>query len=330
METAIVLIITGFIFLIKGADWLVEGGSNIAKKLHIPELVIGMTIVSIGTSLPELIVSVQAAMQGHSDMSIGNIVGSNIVNLFLILSICTMVKGLPFKKQTKYIDNFILIFATAMLLVVANNGIEYIITRTEGFVLLGACVLYMIYNSIMALVGEKFDAEEDEKEKSDEEKAKEKEERKKISILKSLVGIAIGCIALKYGGDFVVDNAVIIAEHFGMTEKMISVTIIAIGTSLPELVTSVIATRKGDLDLAIGNIIGSCICNIFLIIGLSAVIAPITYSVGYNADLTLLFIGTLLFAAFPFIGTKDTMTIRNGFSFFILYLIYFANTIYFQ
>lgn len=313
-------ILVGFILLVKGADFLVDGGSNIAKKFHIPEIIIGMTIVSVGTSMPELMVSVNSAMNGLSDISVGNIVGSNIANLFLILGICAMMRKLPYKKQTKWIESGIAILCTVLFLLFANNGGNNIITRQEGFILIGLCIVFIIYNIIMAKIGEKFDgiSEENSEENSNN-----------ISVIKSIILIIIGCVGLKFGGDFVVNGATKIAKTFGVTEKLISLTIVAIGTSLPELVTSITATKKGDVDMAIGNIIGSGIFNILLIIGISAILSPIKYSTNYNNDLLLLLMGTILFAMFPFIDEKDHMTRRDGTSFFIIYVIYFMNTIYF-
>lgn len=320
MILSILGILIGLVLLVKGADFLVDGGSNIAKKFHIPEIVIGMTIVSIGTSMPELMVSVDSALNGFSDISVGNVIGSNMANLFLILGVCAMMKNLPYKNQTKFIESGIAIFCTVLLLLFANNGGNNIITRNEGFILTGFCILFIIYNIIMAKVGEKFDGVPDEvrTEKNDN-----------ISVPKSLFLIIIGCIALKFGGDFVVNSAVKIAKTVGITEKLISLTIIAIGTSLPELVTSITATKKNDVDMAIGNIIGSGIFNILLIIGFSSILSPIKYATNYNNDLLLLLMGTVLFALFPFTGEKDHMTRTNGKAFFAIYVIYFMNTIYF-
>lgn len=321
MILSILGILIGLVLLVKGADFLVDGGSNIAKKFHIPEIVIGMTIVSIGTSMPELMVSVDSALNGFSDISVGNVIGSNMANLFLILGVCAMMKNLPYKNQTKFIESGIAIFCTVLLLLFANNGGNNIITRNEGFILTGFCILFIIYNIIMAKVGEKFDGV------PDEVRAEKNED---ISVPKSLFLIIIGCVALKFGGDFVVNSAVKIAKTVGITEKLISLTIIAIGTSLPELVTSITATKKNDVDMAIGNIIGSGILNILLIIGFSSILSPIKYATNYNNDLLLLLMGTVLFALFPFTGEKDHMTRTNGKAFFTIYVIYFMNTIYFE
>ena len=247
----IILIIIGFILLIKGADFIVDSGSRIARKINISEIVVGMTIVSIGTSMPELIISIKSAVSGSSDISVGNVIGSNMANLFLVLGICSLIREIPIKRQTKLIENEIAILSVALLLFFANNKENYIITKNEGIILLICFILFVIYNIIMAKVGNKFDNIEE-----NIEDINNKEENSN-SIIKNIFLIVIGAIPLKFGGDFVVDNAIEIARNFNITEKLISVTIIALGTSLPEVVTSIIAARKNDIDMAVGNIIGS-------------------------------------------------------------------------
>lgn len=320
----IFLMIIGFVLLIKGADFLVEGGSNIAKKFHIPELVIGLTIVSIGTSMPELMVSLTSALEGHADMSIGNVVGSNISNLLLILGICAIIKNLKFKKETKYFESPFALIVTVLLFILANNnlsGQSNTINRTEGIILLSICIAFIIYNIVMAKRGEEFDGISKDLVISDIRL------NSKRFIAKSVFFIILGIVLLKFGGDFVVNSATEIAKAFGMSEKMISLTIIAIATSLPELVTSIVATKKGEVDLAIGNIIGSCIFNIVLIIGVSACITPIVYSVNYNRDLIILIAATLLLGLFPFIGKKNEMTRINGIIYFLAYVAYMVNLV---
>ena len=311
MFLAIVFIIVGFFLLIKGADFLVDGASGIAKKFNIPSIIIGLTIVAIGTSMPELMVSTTAALDGHSDMSIGNVVGSNIANLFLILGVCSIIKPLIFQKETEKIENFITIFATLILLYFGNNMESNIIIRQEGIILITCCILFIIYNIYMA-----------KKRKEGTIVELEESDGKNLSVSKSIFGIILGIVALKLGGDLVVEYASKIAQMIGLSEKIISVTIIAFSTSLPELITSINATIKGETDMAIGNIIGSQIFNIFLIIGVSALLCPINYSFEYNIDMVFLTFGTILFAIFPFIGKKHYMTKANGVFFVIIYAIY--------
>lgn len=321
MIVSIIFIILGFILLIKGADFLVDGASNIAKKFHIPEIIIGLTVISIGTSMPELFVSITSALDGHSDMAIGNVVGSNVCNLLFILGVSTIIKSIIFKKETRLIETPICLAVTLVFALVSN--ISQDITRIEGIVLIGLFLLFIIYTIIMAKKGEKFDKETNEE--VNEEKLEEvslKVQEKKTSIIKDVLYVIIGIVALKFGGDFTVNHSVNIAEYFNLSEKIIGITILALGTSLPELVTSVSAAIKGKSDIAIGNILGSNIFNMLLIIGVSAVIKPISYNISYNTDLIILAIGTIILALFPIIPPKNKMTRANGIIYLILYAIY--------
>ncbi len=319
----IILIIVGFLLLIKGADLLVDGASYIAKKFHIPEIVIGLTIVSIGTSMPELVVSLTSALDGHSDIALGNVIGSNITNMFLILGLCAIIKPLAFKKETRLIENPMTLAVTVIFFIVCLFGLGYHeITQTEGLILLVLCIGFIIYNIIMAKEGEDFDKEEG-MEPTPEPKLK----GRKRKMLKAVIFIALGIAGLKFGGDFVVNNAVLIAGTLGISEQIISLTIVAFSTSLPELITSVTATRKGDTDMAIGNILGSQIFNIVLIIGLSSFIHPISYSTGYNLEMILLIIGTIMLGLYPFIGKKNTMTRINGSIFVSIYCVYMTSIV---
>ena len=321
----VIIIIIGFVLLIKGADFLVDGASEIAKKFNIPEIVIGLTIVAIGTSMPELVVSVTSALQGHSDIAIGNVVGSNISNMFFILGVCAVIKPLLFKRETKFFEIPFTILTTIILFFLCINGTNSeinMVTKQEGLILLGICILFIIYNLIMAKKGEEFENPEN----IIEIKVKDK----KVSpVWESLFGIVLGIIALKLGGDFVVDNAVEIAKALGISEKLISLTIVAFSTSLPELITSIAATKKGETDMAIGNIIGSQIFNILLIIGLSAFLAPINYSKSYDSNIILLIVGSIILGLFPFIGKKNEMTRNNGIIFVLTYIIYLVSIVYF-
>lgn len=320
----IILIIIGFVLLIKGADFLVDGASEIAKKFHIPEIVIGLTIVAIGTSMPELVVSVTSALEGHSDLAIGNVVGSNIANMFLILGVCATIRSLVFKKETRLFEIPFTIFATILLFFLCINGTNEqinIITREEGIILLIFCILFIIYNLIMAKKGEEFDKEDIIEIKTDK--------RKELPVWESIFGIVIGIVALKLGGDLVVNNSVEIAKLLGISEKLISLTIVAFSTSLPELITSIAATKKGETDMAIGNILGSQIFNILLIIGTSALLAPISYSKSYDSNIILLILGTIILGLFPFTGKKNEMTRGNGIIFILIYIVYLISIVYF-
>ena len=310
---SILLIIIGFVLLIKGADFLVDSSSNIAKRFHIPEIVIGLTIVSIGTSLPELMVSVKSAISGHSDMSVGNVIGSNICNFLLILGLASTIKPLTFKRETRLIEIPLCLAYTIIFALICNTGIG--ITRIEAIVLIVLFALFIIYTVIMGIKGEEFD-------KEDGEEVKENETNKDFKMLKNILLIVVGIIALKFGGDLVVDNSVNLAEHFNISEQIISLTIVAIGTSLPELVTSVVAAIKGNSDISIGNIIGSNIFNMLLIMGVASLINPIVYNIAYNFEIVILIMASIVLALFPVIPPKNKMSRRNGILYLLLYIIY--------
>lgn len=309
MLLSVFLIIIGFVFLIVSADILVDGSSGIAKKFHIPEIIIGLTIVSIGTSMPELFVSVTSALDGYSDMAIGNIIGSNLCNLLLILGLSSIIKPVTFQKETRYYEIPMCLLFTVILTIFCN--LENNVSRVEGIILLVLFCLFLGYTIFMG------------KKESQKDIIKiEVKETKKNSTIKNIILIILGIAGLKIGGDLAVNNAVNVANYFNISEKIISLTILAIGTSLPELVTSVTAAIKGNSDIAIGNIIGSNIFNILLIIGVSAVIKPITYNITYNFDLSILLLSTVILAIFPFIPPKGKMSRANGFIYFLMYVAY--------
>ena len=307
MIIEIILIIIGFALLIKGAEFLVDGSSSIAKRFHIPEIIIGLTIVSIGTSMPELFVSITSAIDGYADMAVGNVIGSNLCNLLLILGLSAVIMPVEFKKETRLIEIPLTLAITILLFVLCNIGHD--ITRSEGILLIILFCAFIGYTIYMS---------RKEKDSSQEESTHQKQ----ISMLRSCIYIILGIVGLKLGGDLVVNHSVSIAQSLKISEKIISLTIIAIGTSLPELVTSVTAAIKKDSDIAIGNILGSNIFNILLILGVSATIKPIQYSISYNSQIIVLILGTIFLALFPFIGKKNQMTRANGVTYLILYGIY--------
>ncbi len=304
----IVFIAIGFFMLMLGAQWLVDGASTFARKYHIPEIIIGLTIVSIGTSMPELMVSLTSAIGGHADISIGNVIGSNLCNLMLILGITSLIVPLVFSKTTKKYDIPIMIFSTVIVFLVANIGET--ISRVDGLLLSIVFIVFILYTIKLA-------------QKSMSNNTSKSNVTKKdlgISILKVILGI----ILLKYGADISVDNAVSIAKVLGVSEKVIGVTIVAIGTSLPELITSVVAGIKGEIDIAIGNIVGSNIFNLLFILGVSSIITPISYSLSYNTDFLLLIFVSFLLLAFAYFGRKNTMTRLNGVIYLLIYSGYIA------
>ncbi len=263
---AIVLLVVGFVMLTKGADWFVDGSSALAFRLGIPQLVIGLTIVAMGTSAPEAAVSITSSLKGNEGITVGNVVGSNIMNILLILGIASVIVPLAVQKSTRMIEIPYMIAITVLFGVLGYTGEK--VTRVEGGILWIAFLIYLGYLLWMAKKG-KEDNEPDEKQKS-----------LPVQLLMILVGLV--CIVL--GSRFVVDGATEIAEVIGISERIIGLTIVAFGTSLPELVTSIAAARRGNADIAIGNIVGSNVFNILFVAGTSALIRPVVFERKFVLD----------------------------------------------
>ncbi|MCG8386914.1 MAG: calcium/sodium antiporter, partial [Cytophagales bacterium] len=273
-----VLFVVGFVLLIKGADVMVEGASSIGKRLNISSLVIGLTIVSFGTSLPELLVNLIASYNDSPDIGVGNVLGSNIANILLILGISAIISPLPITKNTYFIEVPFSLTATLLVGFLANASIfgrstDFVISRNDGLVLLFFFFLFMGYVYIVS------------KQRKSEFSA---DEYKMMSVPRSVLMIVLGIVGLYFGGQWVVDGAIQIARFFNMSEHFIGLTVIAIGTSLPELVTSAMAAYKKDTDIAVGNVIGSNIFNLLWILGLSATFKPIPYDVISNSDIFMI------------------------------------------
>lgn len=312
-----IFILLGFFLLIKGSDFLVDGASSIARRLNIPSIIIGMTIVAIGTSLPELVVSVKASIENHADLAVGNILGSNVTNLLLILGLCSIIRPLTFTSATIKYENVFLIFTALLFFFLGVNFVDgklNYITRGEGILLLIFALLFMVYNLYMAL--------HQSAEVSDVLIVKNR------SIFVCIVSIIFGVIFLKLGGELVINHVSYIVKSLGVSEKLISLTLVAFSTSLPELITSVSATRKGEVHMAIGNIIGSNIFNILLIIGLSSLVNPIFFAPSYYKDMFFLLFSTILFSIYPLIGKKCKMTRVEGIIFLFIYLFYVISLVY--
>lgn len=309
MFLSAILIIIGFVLLIVGADLLVDGASGIAKKFHIPEIIIGLTIVSIGTSMPELFVSITSAIDGYSDMALGNVIGSNLSNLLLILGLSALIRPVVFQKETRIYEIPMCLIFTIIFIILCNTSNT--ISRPESIILLALFILFIGYTIYMG------------KRESQKEILEIKtEETKNNNTIKNILLVILGIIGLKIGGDLAVNNAVKVAQYFNISEKIISLTILAVGTSLPELMTSVTAAIKGNSDIAIGNIIGSNIFNMLLIIGVSSFIKPISFNISYNMDLSILVISTMILALFPIIPPKNKMSRMNGLVYVVLYAVY--------
>ena len=308
----IVFIAIGFLMLMLGAQWLVDGASTFARKYHIPEIIIGLTIVSIGTSMPELMVSLTSAISGHADISIGNVIGSNLCNLMLILGLTSLIVPLVFSKTTKKYDIPIMIASTILVFIVAN--LDATISRFDGLILSAVFICFIVYTIKLA-----------KKSMTDLKNSDTNVTKKDILI--SFFKVVLGILLLKYGADISVDNAVSVATILGVSEKVIGVTIVAIGTSLPELITSVVAGIKGEIDIAIGNIVGSNIFNLLFILGASSIISPIAYSLSYNTEFILLIIVSFLLLVFANFGKDNTMTRLNGLLYLLIYSGYMASLI---
>ena len=263
---AIALLIVGFVMLTKGADWFVDGSSALAFRLGIPQLVIGLTIVAMGTSAPEAAVSITSALKGNEGITVGNVVGSNIMNILLILGIASVIVPLAVQKSTRMIEIPYMIAITVLFGVLGYTG--EMVTRVEGGILWIAFLIYLGYLLWMAKKG-KEDNEPDEKQKS---------------LPVQLLMIPAGLICIVLGSDFVVDGATEIAKVIGISDRIIGLTIVAFGTSLPELVTSIAAARRGNADIAIGNIVGSNVFNILFVAGTSALISPVVFESKFVLD----------------------------------------------
>ena len=304
-----ILLILGFILLIKGADLFVDGSSSIARLLRIPAAVIGLTIVAFGTSAPELSVSCSAALAGQNEIAISNVLGSNIFNLMVVTGACAAISAIPVNEGILKREFPFSIVAAALLLIFSLFGFGRLnIGRLEGLTLLVLFVLFVAIQVRDALKSRSENAEDPMEEV--------------LSPLKSIVFVVIGCIMIICGGNFVVDSASEIAANFGLSETLIGLTVVAFGTSLPELVTSIVASRKGENDLAIGNVVGSNIFNILMILGISTSIHPVALQPSAVYDCIILMIFSILVLFFCW--SKKRLARGEGIFMIILYAFYTA------
>lgn len=315
----IIILIAGFIALIKGADWFVDGSAGMAKLFRVPEVIIGLTIVAMGTSAPELAVSVSAGLQGSNEIAVSNVIGSNIFNLLVVLGVCTLFARVPVDQGILKRDFPLSILASVLLLIFV--GISFLfsgnlfstdmnanvgeLSRPEGLILLGAFALYLTVLVLHARK-ERQNAPEDDK--------------SRLSPIRCLLLILIGLVLIIAGGKAVVYGAKAVARAAGMSETLIGLTVVAIGTSLPELVTSIVASKKGENGLAVGNVVGSNLFNILLILGVSSTLHPIAVNAASVFDLLILIICSII--GFIFAGTHRELSRREG---IIMLLIYIAS-----
>lgn len=312
MILSIILLLIGFAILISGAEALVRGASSISKRAGIPPIVIGLTIVAFGTSAPEFVVNIFSAVKGTTDLALGNIIGSNIANIFLILGISALISDLKVQKNTTWKEIPFAVLAVLIVFAMTNdkildNGIINVLTRIDGLILLSFFAIFMYY------IVELF-----RKGANDIKQEEIKTYSKFISAL-LIIG---GLVLLFFGGQLLVNQAIILAKLAGLSEMLIGLTIVAVGTSLPELATSVIAAKKGHADIAIGNIVGSNIFNIFFILGATGVIKSIPISAGANFDILVCFIATFVLFLAMFIGKKHKLERWQGGFFLFAYIIY--------
>ncbi|MGN0406995.1 MAG: calcium/sodium antiporter [Bacteroides sp.] len=300
---AYLLLLIGFVLLIKGADFFVDGSSSLARILKVPSVVIGLTLVSMGTSAPEAAVSITAGIQGISDIALGNIVGSNIFNILAVIGCCALIRPVTSPNDILKRDLWCNIGVSSLLLFMMT---DLKISRLEGLILILAMACYIIIILINAT--KSINADEDS--------------GKKFSVPKSLIFIVIGLAAVIFGGQLVVNNATVIAKSLGMSDTLVGLTIVAIGTSLPELVTSIVAAKKGDSGIALGNAIGSCIFNILFIIGIASMLSPIHVATELIIDTVILIAVCVLITIFA--RTKKVTSKPEGAIMLLCYIAYTA------
>jgi cation:H+ antiporter len=312
MIIAVILLVAGFVLLIKGADFFVEGSSSVAKRLRVPSIIIGLTIVAMGTSLPECAVSITASLSNNNALAVSNAVGSNIFNLMVVCGACALFTPLAVDKGTLKKEFPFSILCAILLCVLGYVGMT--LGRVDGVILLVlfvAFLVWMIRNARKARAG------------SESAQGEGEEEIAILPVWKCLVFIIGGIVAIKFGGDFVVDGASTIAAGFGLSQNLIGLTVVALGTSLPELVTSIVAARKNEVDMALGNVIGSNIFNILLVLGIAAAISPVTFIMENIIDILLLIAMSVL--VWGFAWSKQEIRRAQG---AVMLAIYAAYLIY--
>ncbi|WP_439881727.1 calcium/sodium antiporter [Pontibacter sp. MBLB2868] len=308
-----ILFVVGFVFLIKGADLLVSGSSSIAKRYGISDMVVGLTIVSFGTSLPELVINILSSINGQSELAIGNVFGSNVANLLLILGVTALICPLPIRRNTILTEIPFSLIATLLVGFLANATVfgqktDLYISRVDGGILLFFFVLFMAYIYNIT--------------KTNKDEVADDANHAIMPVQKSVLYILLGATGLFLGGKWVVDGAIYMGESLGLSESFIGLTVVAIGTSLPELITSATAAYRRNIDIAVGNVVGSNIFNLLWILGVSAVIRPLPFDLINNSDIVMMiFASTLLILAMP-IGRKNTIDRFNGTIFLLIYFAY--------
>ena len=316
----ILLLAVGFAFLVKGADFFVEGSSSIAKKLKVPPIIIGLTIVAMGTSLPETAVSVTASLVQNNELAVSNVVGSNIFNLMFVIGVCSILTPIMVQKATVVRDIPLSLGCALFLLVLGVSGLGDKAGMTLGhadgviFLIVFAGYIFTMVRSAMKAraAGQKVEIEGVE----------ECDNMKELSYGKSILFLIVGAAAIAFGGDLTVDTASRIAIELGMSQTLVGLTIVSIGTSLPELVTSVVAARKNEVDMAVGNAVGSNIFNILMVLGISSAISPVALIQENIIDIVLLMVFSVM--VWIFAGTRKKIERKEGMIMVVVYLVYCA------
>ena len=329
MLISCIIIVVGLALLTGGADLLVDGSTRIAERLGMPDRIAGLTVCAVGTAMPEVFVSIQSAIDGHAAVAFGNVIGSCMANLLLILGLSAVIVPLGLSRRTQRFEIPVSVISIIVLAIVANTGEG--VDLLQGIVLLAFFALFMVYTVFEGLREGKSGHEDidpfDDHGANDEEIAEAKRKGFKRWIALDVLIIIVSIVLLKFGAELVVDNSVEVATAIGISERVIGITIVALGTCLPELVTSVVAASKGNTDLAVGNVVGSNITNVLLVMGAPALFTTVPYDPAYNWDLALLAAFSALLVACAFIGTKHTFTRNNGLIFVFLYVAYIMITL---
>ena len=320
IAAVILLLAVGFAFLVKGADFFVEGSSSIAKKLKVPPIIIGLTIVAMGTSLPETAVSVTASLVQNNELAVSNVVGSNIFNLMFVIGVCSILTPIMVQKATVVRDIPLSLGCALFLLVLGISGLGDKTGMTLGhadgviFLIVFAGYIFTMVRSAMKAraAGQKVEIEGVE----------ECDNMKELSYGKSILFLIVGAAAIAFGGDLTVDTASRIAIELGMSQTLVGLTIVSIGTSLPELVTSVVAARKNEVDMAVGNAVGSNIFNILMVLGISSAISPVALIRENIIDIVLLMVFSVM--VWIFAGTRNKIERKEGIIMVVVYLVYCA------
>ena len=323
MILEILLVVVGFIFLVKGADLLVKAATSIAKKFGLSEMLIGLTIVAVGTSLPEIFITITSAIEGHSDLIIGNAIGSCICNFLLVIGITSLIKPIKFDNRIIKVHLPMGIAAMILLLFLGNTtylGEVHVIYRWQGLILILCTIMYIIYTI--------YEEKKLKDKKIDEEILNEVKSKENYPVGTIILYLILGILGLKFGADFVVDNSVIIAGKLGLSERFIGMTIVAMGTALPEIITGIISARKNNTDLLLGNIAGSNILNLCLLIGLGAVINPLVFATDFNESILILIVVTMFLQLMATLNPKKELSRGVGLLLIVAQIIYICCELY--